>query len=63
MKWIGAWVLSFFVWVVIAVVEIIYRRKHGELRRVAEAEGRSTLRVGMLVTGIAMFGIWCLWFS
>ena len=63
MKWVGVWVLSYFVWLVIAVIEAKFRAANGAMRDEAISEGRKTLRIGMFFTGIAMFGVWCIWFS
>lgn len=63
MKWIGAWILSVLVWLVIALAEVLYREAHGESYVTAINEGRQTLKVGWALTGLILLGVWCIWFS
>ena len=60
MKWIGVWLLSFLVWLVIAVCELNYRVDRGETRSSAMDEAVNTSKAGWLITGLIMLGIWCL---
>ena len=63
MKFLGIWLLSFFAWLAIACVEGYLKEASGYTHDEAATEGARTLKVGMLITGIGLLGVWCIWFS
>lgn len=63
MKWFGSWLLSLIVWIVVATIEAHYRESNGDSHANAINEGVITIRAGMVITGIVMLGVWCVWFS
>jgi hypothetical protein len=62
MKWIGTWLSSFVVWLVVAAIEAKHRESHGSTHSDAINEGVRTIKAGMIVTGIVIFGVWCILF-
>ena len=60
MKWIGLWILSIPVWLIVGAIEAKYREDRGLAHADAINEGVKTLKAGMLFTGIIMLGTWCL---
>lgn len=61
MRYLGTWVLSFFFWMVVFFAESYWRH-----RRIHQPEAYSTGRamqtfiVGWPLTGLFLFGLWCI---
>ena len=60
MKWIGIWILSSLVWLIIGACVAKYREDRGLAHADAIQEGLRTWKAGTFLQAIVMLGLWCL---